>query len=285
MKRSTVVLLGIAFLSWYITDSLSFDLSVVLVLFYFAASLFFAYRAFFGIFPSMRLLLLAGPGILACMVYWLTDGKMYVIYYTGEWLTPTFVREFAMSSAVAGLASVVGHTFAARSMPAPLDMPFYKASRSEIRAVTWVGLTVSALMLWALVYEAGDYLYKTGSYTESIGGNKGKPLMGVFNSAGVFFLLVSFMALHYRDGRMRRLNLLWMTLALVFLMNLALRGLRQDAFPVVGIILFFSWLLPRRRLPARSIFYALLILIVGYFLGIFTGRLRMDFSWATLKNS
>jgi len=284
VSRPAGILLGIAFLSWYVMDSMSFNPSVGLVFSFFVASLFFAYRASLGILPSMRLLLLAGPGIAACFVYWLTDGTMFVTYYAGEWLTPIFVREFAMASAVAGLASVVGHMAGARSMPAPFNLRLYTTGRSEVKAVSWMGLAVAVLMLLDQAYRVGDYLHHTGSYGKTVQIAPPPPLLGIWNSVGMYLILVSFLGLHYRDGRMRRPRVIWVVLVLSVIMNMMLRGLRQDTFPVLGIIIFFSWLLIRPQPPARPVLYAILIVSAGYVVGVFTGRLRTTFSWAGFQN-
>jgi hypothetical protein len=278
-----VGILSLFFIFWFAIDFLGLAWAVWGSVCCLVFSICWAFHASVGLLPAFRLLLLAGPGIIGGVVFWFSGGTFFVTYYSGDWLTDLFVGELAMTSAVAGLASLVGHRIAVRSMPRPMEIPLFRCNLNERNAISWLGLGGAVVMLSILSLGSGEHLFTTGSYGSS-GATGGVPLgIGTYNTAGVFCVFVSFLGLHYNKLKMNRVRWSWVIIISFLLFDLMLKGVRQDTIPVLGIMFFVYYLLRKRRVVLKPIVYALFIVLIGWYAALFTGYLRANFGWHTAR--
>jgi hypothetical protein len=268
----TLIYMVVLFFSWVFSEFLTDDLFFFITLSFSFFNLFFLRFYSLGLIPIFSYFFIAGPGYLEYILFYLSDGDIFVALFANSYINNDMLREYALASLIGGFSAITGYIY---SKPILFHFTRMVVSQQLRKIMAKIAFILFSVVIVIFTLAQGGNIFSFGDYGNALQEKIiGSPI-GTLNIIFLYFFFLSLLLFYKRDQGLKKQNFFFIILSIFLVGFLATRGVRQDPFGLVlTVIMVYFFQNPKKNILLYSIAFFILV----WFFTVVSGQFRYDVS-------
>ena len=269
-KQSSFISLFLNLIFFFIYSYL-YDFAYIFILFsLFSYSGYIHYKSNLGLIPNFRFFLIASPGFIQCLFWYFSSDSIRVALLANSFLNSDIFKFIGAISLVAASSSLVGFSIK------PIYFKIKNLKFVNIKKYRIIFFVLFSFFAYWFGSSVGVSLLDNSGYaTQS---NTSTVKFGTLNVFVFYFVSLCYISYMYIKPH-KYVFLITSFFVYFFLIFIALRGVRQDPFGIIIALLLINYFSTKINYYRNKHFLIFKLFIVLWFLTVFTGVLRSEFSF------
>jgi len=253
-----------------------YDFAYILILFsLFSYSGYIHYKSNLGLIPNFRFFFLASPGFVQCLFWFFSSDSIRVALLANSYLNSDIFKFVGVISLVAASSSLVGFSIK------PIFFKIKNLKFITIKKYRTLFLLLFAFFAYWFGSSVGVSLLDSSAYGTVE--NSSTVKFGTLNVFVFYFVSLCYISYMFIKPR-KQVLVITSIFVYIFLIFIALRGIRQDPFGIIIALLLINYFSTKINYYRSKHFLILKLIILFWFLTVFTGVLRSEFSFDFLSS-